>query len=204
MLQRVPANMPMGRIAAALFTLAAMAMPAAAQVIDHLGVPGPIEFDGRSYELAWSAKPAENYTKQEYLPSGQTVETYAQMLLVEVVTGNKRVMDAVGDQVDTLNKRKSSDPLVNVAVIENKAAREALVDFIVSAKDANGEYILEWNAYRYAPYRGASGETGVLLYAVSHRAYGNENAKTFLSGLKALRPTQIDALAKATLPISGN
>jgi hypothetical protein len=31
-----------------------------------------------------------------------------------------------------------------------------------------------------------SGKAGVLLYAISHRAYGNRNAKTFLSDLLAL------------------
>lgn len=95
--------------AGALVVLVFWSAPSAAQVSDYLGVPGPIEFDGRSYKLAWSARPAENYIKQEYVPSGQDVETYAQMLLVEVVTSDIKVMDAVRSQVDALNKRKGNE-----------------------------------------------------------------------------------------------
>lgn len=195
----------LSRLVSAVLIVAIMvAAAAAAEVTDHIGVSGPIEFAGKSYELAWSSQPADNYVKQEYVPSGQNVETYAQMLHVEIVTGKIKVMDAVRSQVDMLNKRKGSDPLVNMSVIENKATGEALLDFIVSSKNAKGEYIVEWNAYRYAPYNDASSEAGVLLYAISHRAYGTENAKIFLEGLKTLRRDQINILAEARLPLSVN
>jgi hypothetical protein len=133
----------LSRLVSALLVVAIMAAHAAAEVADYIGVPGPIEFAGKSYELAWSSQPADNYVKQEYVPSGQNVETYAQMLLVEVVTGKTKVIDAVRSQVDMLNRRKGSDPLVNMSVIENKATGEALLDFIVSSKNAKGEYIVE-------------------------------------------------------------
>ena len=168
-------------------------------VVDHLGVPGPIAFDGTSYELAWSSRPAPNYIKQEYVPSGQNVERYTRMLLVEAVTGGVKTVDAVRNQVDMLNKRKSSDPLVKMNIIQNESTGEVLLDFLVSSKDANGEYVVEWNGYRYAPYRSVSGQSGVLLNAISHRAYGNENAKAFMSGLKELRAKQIKALAGMAL-----
>jgi hypothetical protein len=188
----------------ALFTvitvISTATIVAAAPPTDYIGVPGPIEFDGRSYELAWSERPSVAYIKQEYIPSGQTVETYSQMLLVEVVTSDIKVVDAVRAQVDMLEKRKG-DPLVNMNILQHDATGEVLLDFIVSAKDAGGEYVVEWDAYRYVPYKDKSGKTGVLLYAVSHRAYGNQNAEAFLSGLKQLRPTQIGALTKATLPL---
>jgi hypothetical protein len=184
-------------IAVVLTTMVAAASPPT----DYVGTPGPIEFDGKSFHLAWSGRPNETYVKQEYVPSGQTVEAYSQMLLVELVTGSIKVVDAVKSQVDMLKKRKGSDPLVNMNILQHDATGEVLLDFIVSTKDAKGEYIVEWDAYRYAPYKDASGKTGVLLYAISHRAYGNESAKAFLSGLKRLRPAQIGALTKAALPL---
>lgn len=170
---------------------------ALAQVTDHLGIPGPIELQGSSYVLAWTAQPAPNYVKQEYLPEGQSPQTYKQMLLVERVSGPIKVMDAVKVQVDTLTSRKVTDPLVNMDVIENKASGEALLDFIMSSKDQQGEIIVEWNAYRYSP--GANGE-GVLLFGVSHRAYGNDDAKEMLTSLKTTRAATIKALAGAPLP----
>lgn len=192
--------MTVARLVAAIFAMILMVAPAAAEVTDFLGVPGPIEFDGRSFELAWTARPSENYIKQEYVPSGQEVETYNQMLLVELVTGNVKVNDAVLAQIDMLKKRKSTDPLVNMEVMQHDATGEVLLDFIVSSKDAKGEYIVEWNAYRYTPYARGSTKAGVLLFAISRRAYGNQNAKAFLGDLKQFRFEQIGALMKAALP----
>ncbi len=192
--------MTVARLVAAIFATILMVAPAAAEVTDFLGVPGPIEFDGRSFELAWTARPSENYIKQEYVPSGQEVETYDQMLLVELVTGNVKVNDAVLAQIDMLKKRKSTDPLVNMEVMQHDATGEVLLDFIVSSKDAKGEYIVEWNAYRYTPYARGSAKAGVLLFAISRRAYGNQNTKAFLGALKQSRFEQVGALMKAALP----
>ena len=200
MLARTPAISLAVSIACAAFISGASLSAAAAQVIDHLGVPVPIQFDGKSYKLVWSSKPAPGYAKQEYLPSDQSIASYTQMLIIERVTGDLTVMDAVRAQVDMLKKRKATDPLVNMNVIQNTQAGEALLDFIVSSKDPKGEYIVEWNAYRYAPSKGAADKSGVLLFAISHRAYGNENAKTFMGQLKTIRPAQITALTKAAMP----
>ncbi|HEV2507124.1 MAG TPA: hypothetical protein VGV39_28895 [Mesorhizobium sp.] len=185
---------------AALLAIVTIAAPAAAQVTDFLGVPGPLAFDGKSYQLAWTSRPSQNYTKQEYVPAGQRVESYDQMLLVELVTGGVTVGNAVGAQVDMLKKRKASDPLVNFDVLQNNATKEVLLDFILSGRDSKGEPIVEWNAYRYAPYKDASGKSGVLLFAISQRAYGDESSTAFLRSLKQLRPAQRAALAKADLP----
>ena len=189
----------LGVMLAAVMTAAT----AGAEVIDHLGVPGPIQFDGQRYELAWTAMPAADYVKQEYVPDGQTPETFSQMLLVERIVGDIAGMDAVRSQVDMLNQRKASDPLVNMDLIQQKQTGEVLLDFIISARDEEGEMVVEWSAYRYAPYSGRGGESGVLLFGVSHRAYGDEGARAFLTELKQLRPAQIQALAAAPLPEPG-
>jgi hypothetical protein len=190
------------RLASMAIVLAAvMAGPAVAQdATDYLGVPGPIQYDGTDYVLAWSSKPSPRYTKQEYLPAGQAPESYEKMLLVEVLIGDIDVLGAATAQMDTLKQRKQTDPLVNMDLIRNEATGEAILDFIVSSKDDNGEYIVEWNAYRYASHADAEGTPGVLLFATSHRAYGGDNSRAFLTGLKDLRPAQIGLLANATLP----
>ncbi|MFC3631294.1 hypothetical protein ACFOM8_17800 [Paracoccus angustae] len=188
------------RLAAILATALWLA-PVQAQTTDHLGLPGPISLGGDSFALAWSARPADNYIKQEYLPAGQASDSYSRMVLVETVTGVE-VMDAVRAQTDTLGLRKETDPLVNMEVIQNEATGEALLDFIVSSRNEAGEYVVEWNAYRYAPLAEESGP-GVMLFGVSHRASGNEAAKAFLQDLPTLRPTWIEALTGAPLPEIG-
>lgn len=190
------------RLAAAL-AAALWLVPVQAQTTDHLGLPGPLTLAGDSYALAWSSRPADNYIKQEYLPAGETSDGYSRMLLVETVTGGIGVMDAVRAQTNMLTQRKTTDPLVNMDVVQNKATGEALLEFIVSSKDDSGEYTVEWNAYRYAPLTEAAGGPGVMLFGISHRAHGNEAAKAFLQGLSSLRPAQIEALAAAPLPQPG-
>jgi len=54
--------------------------------------------------------------------------------------------------------------------------------------------------YRYAVLKGRGGNSGVLLFGLSRRAYGDDSTE-FLRGLKAARPTEIDALAKYPLPV---
>lgn len=174
---------------------------AAAQVKDHLNIPDPIAFDGQSYDLAWSSRPSASYIKHEYVPQGQTVTHFHEMLLVEFLQGDRTVADVVQTQMQKLNARKDRDPLVRMAVIRNDATGEMLLDFLMS-DNTNGELIVEWNAYRYARITNANGETGIGLFGISRRAYGNDNAKAFLAMLKTRRPAQIDQLAKAPLPFA--
>lgn len=188
---------------AAILAAALWVAPVQAQTTDHLGLPGPITFGGESFALAWSSRPADNYIKQEYLLPGETPDSYSRMVLVETVTGGVEVMDAVRAQADALSQRKATDPLVNMEIIQNSAAGEALLDFIVSGRNEAGEYVVEWNAYRYAPLAAGQGGPGVMLFGISHRASGNDAAKAFLQELSTLRPARIEALAAAPLPEVG-
>jgi hypothetical protein len=185
---------------AAAATLAVSGAAMGQGATDYLGVPGPIELAGVEYELAWSSQPAANYTKQEYLPAGQVPEAYESMVMVEFLASDLTPVQMASAQVDMLNQRKATDPLVNMSMMTNQQSGEVLLDFIVSSKDAAGEYIVEWNGYRYASARNGDGEGGGLLFGVSHRAYGNEEAKAFLQSLGEFKSKQIDALAAAALP----
>jgi len=188
---------------AAILTAALWLAPVQAQTTDHMGLPGPITLAGDSFALAWSSRPAGNYIKQEYLPAGETPDNYSRMVLVETVTGGVAVMDAVRAQTETLTQRKQTDPLVNMEVMQNEATGEALLDFIVSSRNGAGEYVVEWNAYRYAPLAEGKGGPGVMLFGISHRASGNDAAKAFLQELPVLRPARIEALAATPLPEVG-
>src|SRR5690606_18287620 len=106
-------------------------MPAFAQgVVDRLGIPGPVAFDGTDYALAWSSNPQPAYFKQEYLPAGQMPQTYKSMVLVEVLTAGADVKQAVASQVQTLNERKGGDPLLNLSILQNEQEDEVILDFL--------------------------------------------------------------------------
>ena len=175
-------------------------MSAAAQepVSERLSLPGPISFGPDTYLLAWSSHPSPGYYKQEYVPVGQTPEHFRQMVLVEASVAGSDVEHAVTDQVRWIAKRQS-DPLANYAVVGNPKNGEAILDFLLSSDDPKQEYTVEWNAYRYAPLRGSDGKSGVLLFGISRRAYGDD-AMEFLRSLKSTRPQEIEALAKYPLP----
>jgi hypothetical protein len=168
-------------------------------VVDRLSVPGPIAFDGTSCRLAWSSHPSPDYFEQEYLPEGQTVGHYQRMLLLEAIVQGTSIDSAVGAEIATLKKRKGSDPLVNFAIFKNPKTGEVILDFVLGSDQPGSETIVEWNAYRYAALKGKDAKTGVLLFGLSRRAYGDASSD-FLRGLKSQRPADIDALAKYTLP----
>jgi hypothetical protein len=117
----LPSGYAIRLLSAFCIAFIALTASASAQVKDHLNIPGPISFDGQSYELAWSSHPSTNYIKQEYLPKAQTVGRYSEMLLVEFLKGNLKVADAVGAQMQKLNARKGTDPIVKMAVVKNDA-----------------------------------------------------------------------------------
>jgi hypothetical protein len=168
--------------------------------VDRLSVPGPISLNAVSYRLSWSSHPSPFYYKQEYLPAGQTSEHFERMLLVEAIAQGADVNGVVSAQVDRLKRRKSTDPTVNFAILKNPKNGEVILDFVLSEEADKRESIVEWNAYRYAPLKDKGGNSGVLLFGLSRRAYGDDSTE-FLRGLKSARLAEIDAIAKYPLPV---
>jgi hypothetical protein len=165
---------------------------------DRLSIPGPISFGADTYLLSGSSHPSPSDYKQEYLPAGQTSPHFRQMVLIEA-TLPADVEHAVTDKVEWLEKRKATDPVANFAVLKNPKSGEVILDFLFSSDEPNGDYVVEWDAYRYAPLPRNGGKPGVLLFGISRRAYGDDTTD-FLRALKATRPQEIDALAKDKLP----
>lgn len=164
---------------------------------DRIGVPGPVAFEGRDYALASTAHPQDNYFKQEYLPAGQGLDSYAHMFLIEALASNVAPKDAAAAQVATLNQRKANDPLVNHEATVNEATGEVMLDFLMSGS-VNGKVVVEWNAYRFVPLKGD--KPGVILFGISRRAYGENDARTFLTSLKDWRANTIKALTGFNAP----
>ncbi|ODT70704.1 MAG: hypothetical protein ABS75_11245 [Pelagibacterium sp. SCN 63-23] len=175
-------------------------LPAQAQdATDYLGVPGPITIGGTDYMLSWSSNPSEGYFKQEYLPEGAVPESYESMVMVEFLASDMPLTDVISAQMQMINARKATDPVANAALLQNGETGEFVLDFLLSAKDENGEFILEWNGYRYAEAE-FDGENGSILFAISERAYGNDAAEAFLGNLREFKAQRILDLTQADLP----
>jgi len=175
------------------------AMAQNTDVKDYLSIPGPIDFGGTSFNLAWSSNPSQGYYKHEYVPSGETVERFKEMIIIEVVQGSLSLRDALNAKVKELNARKEKDPYLNYDIIENPNTGEFILDFIVSDSNGGEAGIVEWNAYRYVDLKSKSGKEGVMLFALSRRSYGEE-ISPFLKILKDNRPNGISMLSSYTVP----
>jgi len=175
--------------------------------------PGRINYAGVIYKLVWKSHPSPNYSKYEYLPEGQQLPHYRTLLMLEKITGpgyraidttrcslannggNLSVDVAACAQIQFLEQRKQVDPITHYEVITHKQRGEVLLDFIASADDAEKGTIIEWDGYRYIPI-----DDGVLLYAQSIRAYGDEEGLSFLQALGENRQQWISALISARVP----
>jgi hypothetical protein len=172
---------------------------AKAQVQDYLQVPGPVIFHKQKFNLAWSSHPNDTYYKHEYVKAGEKVESYKEMVMLEFLEGNLTPKEVAANKVKELENRKNTDPLVNYDVINSPDGKEYIVDFIMSTGPADASEIVEWNAYRYKQVQEKSGKTGLLLMAISRRAYGNESTG-FLKDLKTMRPQYREELSSYKLP----
>ncbi|HKO80256.1 MAG TPA: hypothetical protein VJU78_07680 [Chitinophagaceae bacterium] len=164
-------------------------------VTDYLGLPGPIVFDGKAYQLGWTSHPTNNYYKQEYIVAGDNLNQFNTMIMVELLTGDTKPKDAATAKMTELKKMKAANPVVNYEWFENKKTGEYMIDFLLSQNAADGKSIgiVERNVYRYLPFKGADGTQGIVLFAVSTRSYGNK-INGFLTSLKT---TKSDLVNKA-------
>jgi len=190
-------------LAVALTT--ALSPVAQAQVADSEPAPS-IEFLGEVYSLAWSSDPTRYYSKAEYLPEGEDLPYYYNMLLLDQVS-DISVTDAVRAQVEFLQglneSEEGADGSKILNLMENPNTGEVLLVFVLSAPDEEREVIWEWNAYRYSPAQTTNGEESVRLFGYSRRHYGNdESVYDFLEAIDVDNPHSeaVNAVLSAQLP----
>lgn len=167
---------------------------------DYLNVPGPIVFDKQPYSLSWSAHPAADFYKQEYLVKGVNPDKFKMMMLVDVITGESDLKKVTGAKLEELKKMKLQNPVVNYEIIQNPKTGEYIIDFLLSANAADGSMsIVERNVYRYKIFTDKAGKQGILLFGVSTRAYGPDIDKFFTS-LKSNRADLVKKVSQFNMP----
>ncbi|NLR57190.1 hypothetical protein HGH93_03725 [Chitinophaga polysaccharea] len=168
------------------------------KVNDYLHIPGPIQLNNTSYNLAWTSHPNNNYYKQEYLATGDNLEKFKSLVTVDFLQGNFQPRDLAGQKVEELKKLKTTNPMVNYNVYEKN--QEYILDFLISQASADGKdiAIIERNVYRYHAVDN-NGVKGLLLFAASQRAYGPAII-AFLKKLPAEKSKLVDAVAAYKLP----
>lgn len=162
----------------------------AASAQDRLGVAGPQHVAGQVYRLAFVSPPAANgHVLQEYLPAGQQLESYTDMLLLNHAPVQATPLQFAQLKYQEIQARRSGgDALANGELLEGPDG-SAVLDFVMSATLPDGRLVVEWNAYHYRQHA-----AGITLTALSRRAYGDEAADTFLRALKERRLVDREAL----------
>lgn len=169
------------------------------EVVNYYGLPDVLIFNNQNYKLTWSSHPTDIYYKHEYIPKGEVVEHFNNMIMIDFLQTNLSAKDVMQAQVDKINERKKTDVVCNYQLIESPDGNEFILDFLMSESKNNQIDLLEWNGYHYKSYTDKLGHKGVLLFAISHRAYGDQTA-TMLHDLSNYRNGQIKALIAYPVP----
>jgi hypothetical protein len=142
--------------------------------VDRLGVTGPLTFSSTSFNLAWTDRPNDTYYIQEYVPTGEKVDNFNQMLTIHVFNTDNKLKNAVQQKIKELNNRKKTDPTCNYQVTESPDGKEFIVDFLLGESKGDKMTIAEFNIYRYKQVDIGDKKIGILVYAYSKRAYGDD------------------------------
>ncbi|MGX5852269.1 hypothetical protein ACWKW6_01440 [Dyadobacter jiangsuensis] len=167
--------------------------------VNYMGIPGLIVFQKKSYRLIWSSHPDASLYKQEYLAASDNFPNYKSMITIDFVVATVSVDDAVRTKLRELDQLKRTLD-VNYEVIGNAATGEKIIDCLLgqaAADDAKSIY--EHDVYRFKAIAAKSGQKGILLYALSNRAYGKD-IQPFLTRLKTERKALIAEVAKVPVP----
>ena len=174
--------------------------PFADKPIDRLGVKGPLVYGDTNFKLSFTDKPNDTYYIQEYLPAGDTLPKFNQLLTIHLFAKDIATEDAVKQKIEELAKRKLTDRICNYKVIESPDGKEFILDFLISESKKNVMEMVEFNIYHYKKIELADNKKSILVYAYSKRSYGDD-IKPFLKALKGERIKMLDTMIAAQMPV---
>lgn len=167
---------------------------------DNLGIKGPLKFNKTSFELKWTDKPSNIYYIQEYLPKGENVNNFNQMLTVHLFDTDIKLKDAVSQKERELDERKKTDDVCNYNVTESPDGKEFIVDFLLGESKDDKMTIVEFNVYHYRQIELSKNHMAIAVYAYSKRSYGDDITK-FLKTLNNNRIIHLNEMISIEKPI---
>jgi len=170
------------------------------QIEEYFHITKVLSFNGIDFNLSWSSHPTSDYYKQEYIPVGENLEHFNDMLTIEFFNSGIDIKEVVERQVLLIVEKKKRDPVCNYKLLTNEKKGEYILDFVISGENGSQHSPIEWNAYRYIPYQDNIGHKGIILLGVTHRAYGGEEILNFLKNLGNYRNEILPRLIPYPLP----
>jgi hypothetical protein len=167
--------------------------------IDRINVNGPLIFNKTTFNFVWSDKLNETYYIQEYLPKDEKVENFKQMLTIHLFDKDIKLREAVDMKIQELVVRKKTDETCQYQVTESPDGKEFIVDFILGESKADKMSIMEFNLYHYKQVKLNDNRNGILIYAYSKRAYGDD-ITPFLENLGQDRGHLLNTMITSQIP----
>jgi hypothetical protein len=164
---------------------------------ERLGVPGPLVFGDTNFKLAWTNHSDTLYYIQKYLPSGDSLVDFKQMLHLELLRKDTLLEKLVQQETKVLEERKKVDHYCNYNVISSPEGDEFILDFLTS-ENSNGK-ILQFNIWHYKLVNIEGKGRRIELFAYTKRSYDSE-IKSFLKNFGKDRITMLDKMVAAGMP----
>lgn len=198
------------RLFAVLFPLLAVPFFSSAQydslLTERLNIFGPLQFQNKTLSLLRTSYTPDSTTyntyKQEYMVAGEGLDTFKNMVIINVFTGAYGLEDIANAKLDELRELQKTNPIVNWQTFNNKKTGEFMLDFLTSENSADGQYIdmAERTIYRYVVVTAKSGEECGVLFGVITRAYGDD-VEPFMTVFKTkARGVLIQAVGTFKIP----
>jgi len=169
------------------------------QIVERIGLNGPLEFNKTEFNLVWSQKPQDNYYVQEYIPKNETVDRFNELITVNVFLVSNTVQNAVQQKIENLNKRKETDKLCNYNIIESPDEKEFILDCLLSLEKDNKLNTVEFIIYRYKQIELENHKKALLIYSYSKRSY-DEHIPEFLKHLAVEKTDLLNVMISKDLP----
>lgn len=167
--------------------------------VDRIGLKGPIAFNKTPYLLAWSEKPNKNYFVQEYLPKGETVDHFNQLITIHVFVTDISVANAIQQKTQELTKRKETDKVCNFSVVNSPDGGESIIDCLLSTGSADKLDAVEFIIYKYKQIELDNNKKALLVYSYSKRGYG-DGITPFLTNLGKFRRDMLNVMISEKMP----
>jgi hypothetical protein len=167
--------------------------------VERFGIKGPLQFNNIPFELSWTNKPNDEYLIQEYLPKGEKIGSYNQMLTIHLFVIDLKIVDAVKQKINELKERQKTDPVCNYQVSESPDGKEFIVDFLLSEIKDDLVSIVEFNVYRYKKVEISKKKYAIEVYAYTKRSYGDA-ITSFMQGLGSERADILSQMIAVKFP----
>jgi hypothetical protein len=169
-------------------------------VTDYLSIKGPLKYNQTNFDLKWSDRPNDKYYIQEYLPKGESLNDFNQMITIHLFDTNIKLKEAVNQKAKELDKRKETDAVCNYQIIDSPDGKEFIVDFLISESKDDKMTIAEFNVYHYRQIELDKKHKAIAVYAYSKRSYGDD-ITGFLKTLKNERNIHLNEMISLKKPL---